>query len=341
MILPAAPISFLVYMSHEISNQQKERSRPEANRHLTCILYTASHYMSKGGSDQRMPATISYSAPRTLVEALSLLASMKGEAKVLAGGQSLVPMMNMGIALPEAILDLRHLTDLRYVKIGESTIRIGALTRHAELAESEILRQVCPLVPAAAEWIGHPQIRNRGTIGGSLAHADPAAELPMVLTCLGGSLRIAGPDGERRVAVGSFIQGPYSVALGESELIIEVEVPLPPAGHGWSFQELARRHGDFALVAVAAYLTPAAGGWSGRLALAGAGFGPIDASDLLSGSTALSPDSAARVGARAAELIDPPEDVYVSASYRKRMAAELVQRAMLEAQNRMTSRTEG
>ncbi|MBI2348194.1 MAG: xanthine dehydrogenase family protein subunit M [Deltaproteobacteria bacterium] len=193
------------------------------------------------------PASFHYYRARSLQEALDLLSGAAANGKLLAGGQSLIPLMNLRLARPEALIDLNSIPGLSYIRSEGNKIAIGALTRHREMEFSELLAKELPLLAEAIPQIGHPAIRNRGTLGGSLAHADPAAELPCVLTALDARMVAAGPDGERVIRAEDFFTGFYATALADHEILKEVRIPLEKRAAGWSFVEFARRHGDFAL----------------------------------------------------------------------------------------------
>lgn len=193
------------------------------------------------------PAPFHYYRARSLQEALDLLSGAAANGKLLAGGQSLIPLLNLRLARPEALVDLNAIPGLSYIRSEGAEIAIGALTRHREMEFSAVLAEELPLLAEAIPQIGHPAIRNRGTLGGSLAHADPAAELPCVLTALNGQMVVAGPDGERVIRAEDFFVGFYATALSHQEILKEVRIPLDRHPAGWSFLEFARRHGDFAL----------------------------------------------------------------------------------------------
>ena len=198
------------------------------------------------------PPRFEYHVPRALDEALALLASRGDRAKVLAGGQSLIPLLNFRLAHPEALVDINRIGDLAYVRANGDGLAIGALTRQHAVERSEIVRARAPILAEACRFIGHLPIRHRGTIGGSLAHADPASELPAAMVALEAQLTLASDRGRRTVSVESFFVGPLTTALGPGELLVEVRVPDPPRRTGGAFVEMARRAGDFALVGVAA-----------------------------------------------------------------------------------------
>jgi carbon-monoxide dehydrogenase medium subunit len=194
-----------------------------------------------------------YARPASLAEALALLAEHKGDARVLAGGQSLVPMMNFRLAAPKVLVDINRIAGLSGIKVAKNHLRIGALTRHVELERSADITRHLPLIASAMPHIAHPAIRNRGTFGGSCALADPAAELPACALALGASFVVAGKKGERRVAAEDFFKGLYATALKSGELLVAAEFPLAKPGYASAFGELARRHGDYAMVGVAAH----------------------------------------------------------------------------------------
>src|SRR5689334_21879799 len=194
-----------------------------------------------------------YARPASVAEALAVLDKHKDEARVLAGGQSLVPMLNFRLAAPRVLVDINRIACLSGIKVAKSHVRIGALTRHAELERSADIAKHLPLVAAAMPHVAHPAIRNRGTFGGSCALADPAAELPACALALGATFVVAGKKGERRVAAEDFFKGLYATALKPTELLVAAEFPVLKPGYTWAFGELARRHGDYAMVGVAAH----------------------------------------------------------------------------------------
>ena len=200
------------------------------------------------------PAPFDYHAPGSLAEALELLSRYGDDAKVLAGGQSLVPAMNFRLAQPSVLVDCNRLGELAYIRPSAEGLGIGAMTRQRAVEKSAEVRGQAPLVAQTMPWIAHPQIRNRGTFGGSLAHADPAAELPAVMLALDARLKTASTRGERSHQAGEFFQGLFETALEPDELLCEVVVPAPQPGGGFAFAEMSRRHGDFALVGVAVAL---------------------------------------------------------------------------------------
>ena len=281
------------------------------------------------------PAAFEYFDPTSIDEALELLARFGADAKPLAGGQSLVPLMNFRLAQPKVLVDLGRVAVLDYIRLDDARLRIGAMTTHAEIEESSMLAAVCPLLPAAARLVGHAQIRSRGTLGGSVAHADPAAEWPMVLLALDAQLRVRGARGQRSVAARDFFVTYLTTVLEADELVTEIELPIPPVGHGWSVQEITRRHGDFALVAVAAVVKRGADGSLAqvRLAVGGVGGAPVDASDAAATLLGTRPEPAdlEALAQRVMEMLDPDTDVHAPAEYRREVAGVLCERALAEA----------
>jgi carbon-monoxide dehydrogenase medium subunit len=201
------------------------------------------------------PAPFDYVRPSSVPEALSILAEHGGDARPLAGGQSLVPMMNFRVAKPKVLVDLNGLSELAYHRIDGATLRIGALARHADLENSPAVRDSCPLMAAAYRYVAHQAIRNRGTLCGNLCHADPASEMPAVIQAVDATLHARSSGGVRRVAASEFFRGLYETDLRDGELLVEVEIPIRSNPTGWGFEEVSMRRGDFAVVAVAAVLS--------------------------------------------------------------------------------------
>ena len=285
------------------------------------------------------PAPFAYHRPATLDEALALLAEHGGEAKPLAGGQSLIPAMNFRLARPAVLVDLNRVAELGYVRAGRDGLQIGAMTRQRAVERSDAVRSAAPLLAEAMPFIAHPQIRNRGTVGGSLAHADPAAELPAVMLALEARFRARGPRGERWIPAGEFFTGILETALGPDELLLEVVVPKSPARTGYAFAELARRRGDYALVGVAARVTLDRRGrcQAARITLFSVGDGPVlaaAAAAMLDGQEPSPEAIRAAADAAAQRDIDPPSDIHASAAYRRRLAAVLTRRALARAVER-------
>lgn len=283
------------------------------------------------------PASFQYFAPQSVAEALALLAEHGYAAKVLAGGQSLVPTMNFRLAQPGVLIDLNNVHELFYLQPGaDGGLRIGAMTRQRTLERDPLVAARAPLLRATMPHIAHVQIRNRGTIGGSLAHADPAAELPAVAVTLDAQMRIRSQDGEHWVAAKEFYIGLFTTALAPDELLVEIAIPPQPRRFGWAIQEVARRHGDYAIVGVTAAMALDHEGRcsAARLALFSVGDGPVSAHQaetLLLGeapSAELIDAAADRV---ATADIDPGGDIHASAAYRRHLARVLTRRVLSEA----------
>ena len=287
------------------------------------------------------PAPFRYVRPSSVDEAISVLAAEGYGAKPLAGGQSLIPAMNFRLAQPAVLVDLGDLDDLRYIRETEGGLVMGAMTTHSAVERSAVVKERAPLLAEAMPWIAHLQIRNRGTVGGSLAHADPASELPAVMLALDARLRLRGPGGDRTVAFCDFCTGLFSTALAPDELVTAVEIPTLPNGTGCAFKEVSRRHGDFALVGVCAVLTLDAGGTCTRasVTLLSVGDGPVcanTAEDLLLGRPPTADAIREAAEAAATRDIDPPADIHASAPYRRQLARVLTTRALETATRRAT-----
>jgi CO/xanthine dehydrogenase FAD-binding subunit len=285
------------------------------------------------------PASFVYHRPATLDEALALLADHGGDAKPLAGGQSLIPAMNFRLARPAILIDLERVRELAFMTAGPDGLRLGAMTRQRDVERSPLAARAAPLLHETLPFIAHPQIRNRGTIGGSLAHADPAAELPAVALALDARLHLKRRDGARWIPAAEFFTGLFATALAPEELLVEVAVPAPAARTGWAFEEVARRHGDYALVGVAAVVTLDTQGRCERvrLALLSVGEGPVlaaQAAGLLVGQVPSADLIRAAADAAATSDIDPPGDIHASPAYRRQLAAVLTRRALTRALER-------
>jgi carbon-monoxide dehydrogenase medium subunit len=258
------------------------------------------------------PARFAYHAPERLDEALALLADDALEARVLAGGQSLVPMMNFRLAVPDVLVDLRRVEGLDYLRIGAGgALEVGARVTQAQLLRDERVQAGWPLLAEGVRHVGHPQVRSRGTVCGSLAHHDPHGELPALAVALDATLTVASPAGRRTLAAEDFFVSYYEVALEPGEILVEASFPAVPAGSGWSFREVVRRHGDFALVGVACLVTPA----GTRLVVFGASERPLLLSD----------------EDEVADEVRPLDDIHASAEYRREVAVELAAAAVREA----------
>ena len=285
------------------------------------------------------PAPFAYECPSDVAEAVALLAAHGGDARPLAGGQSLVPLLNFRLARPAVLVDLNRIETLSRIRVSDGALCIGAMARQAAVEADPDVASGWPLLTEAIGHIAHPQIRNRGTVGGSLAHNDPAAELPAVMLALDAEMTAQGPQGQRIIAAGDFFAGTMETALAPDELLTEIRVPALPEGTGWGFQEAARRQGDFALVAVAILLRPTGSGQiDARVVVTGTGDGPVrmrSAEAVLAerGTQMAKPGEA--VGNAAAEACDAADDPHAPAWYRQKLVAALTRRACRDAAMRM------
>ncbi len=276
-----------------------------------------------------IPAAFDYEVAESVDHAIGLLGERE-DAKLLAGGHSLVPAMKLRIARPASLIDIGRLADLSYVTEEGDTIAIGALTRHKDVAGASLLQEHCPIVSFTAGQIGDPQVRHRGTIGGSLAHGDPASDLPTVILALHGELVARGPAGDRAIAATEFFTGVFQTALAPDEMLVEIRVPKLGSA-GWSYTKMSRRAQDWATVAVAA-VTRANGALPTTIALTNMGATPLRASaseDALAGGSSIE-DAAAL----AAEGTEPSSDHAASAEFRRHLARVLTKRALVEAASR-------
>ena len=275
-----------------------------------------------------------YHRPREINEALTLLREVGADGKILAGGQSLMPMMNFRLAEPAHLIDINFIDGLDYIRSANGALKIGCLARQARVLGDSLIRQRCPLLTAALAHVGYEQTRNRGTLCGSLAHADPAAELPAVLLALDGSLTVGSSTRKREIAARDFFQSYLTTALANDEMVLEASVPEQPARSGSSFVEFARRFGDFAIVGVAVSLTLAKEQITdARIALTGVSDQPWRGrwvEEILIGKKA-TPDLFRQTACEIAGSIDPSSDIHASAAYRKSLANVLTRRALSEA----------
>jgi CO/xanthine dehydrogenase FAD-binding subunit len=285
------------------------------------------------------PPIFDYIAATSTEMAVAALAQAGGEGKILAGGQSLMPMLNFRLLRPAILVDINRIPGLDFIEETADSIRVGALTRHFVLETSPLIARHLPALSCAMTHVAHLAIRNRGTIGGSLSHADPAAELPMMTLLLDAELRIVSAHGTRGVAARDFFLDTMSVALDDAEILTEIVLPKLPPRTGWGFEEIARRHGDFALAAVAVTLTVSAGKIAqARIALTG--IGPTasraaDAESLLVGRP-LDEDLSKQAIETVREAIAPETDLHASADYRRHLAGVLTGRALATAWRRAT-----
>jgi carbon-monoxide dehydrogenase medium subunit len=290
------------------------------------------------------PAPFDYVAARSLDEALSHLAAGGGEAKLLAGGQSLIPVLNFRLAQPGKLIDVNGVPDLDFVRReADGSLRLGALVRHRRLERDPLIERHAPLLFETAPHIAHPQIRNRGTLGGSLAHADPAAELPAVMVALGARFRLQSPRGERWIAAQEFFVGLFSTALAGDEMLVEVEIPTAAPRSGNAFLEAARRHGDYAMAGVAATVELDEAGTcrAARLVYLSVGDGPVLAVHAGAALLGRAPEAdAIAEAARAAREtdIDPLGDIHASADFKRHLVGVLTTRALGRAFERARGR---
>jgi carbon-monoxide dehydrogenase medium subunit/6-hydroxypseudooxynicotine dehydrogenase subunit alpha len=284
------------------------------------------------------PAPFEYDDPRTVEEALALLAEHGEDAKVLAGGQSLVPLLNFRLARPERLIDVNNVGELDYLRIDDGVLRIGALVRHSALERSDEAAAAVPLLREAVRYVGHAQIRNRGTVGGSIAHADPAAELPVAMAALDATFHIRSTHGERILRSDELFVTHLTTTLEPDELLTEIEVPLPAAGTGWAFVEFARRHGDFALGGAAVLLRTRDDGACEdvSVALLAAAPTPVRATEAEEFLRGRRPDeqAAGEAAALAIANIHPTRDIHGDSDYRRGVIEALMRRAIFAAAQR-------
>ena len=276
-----------------------------------------------------IPAAFDYEVAESTEHAILLLAERE-DAKLLAGGHSLLPAMKLRLARPSCLVDIGGLTELSYVRDGGDHVAIGAVTRHKDVRDAPLLQEHCPLVAFTAGQIGDPQVRHRGTIGGSISHSDPAADLPAVLFALDAVMVVRGPGGERTIPAIEFCTGVFQTALAEGEMLVEVRVPKLPKSTGWTYVKMARRAQDYATVGVAAVVERSNGDIT-RAAIALANMGATAvraraAEEAVAGGAR--PEEAAKL---ASEGRNPPEDQFASADFRRHLARVLTRRALEEA----------
>jgi carbon-monoxide dehydrogenase medium subunit len=276
-----------------------------------------------------------YACPTTLNEAVALLASHNGEAKAIAGGQSLVPMLAFRVAQPALLVDLRKLPGLREIKIGADGVRLGALVRWRDILDDKRLDKAHPLLKAAIGHVAHYQVRNRGTVGGSLAHADPAAEMPCIAQTCDAGISVTGKAGARVIKAADFFLGALTTALKPDEIITEVHLPAWPAARRFGFQEFARRRGDFALAGIALSYDLDAAGKAANAHIGVFGVGDharrLGKAEAALNGQAVNEATAVKVGEAAAAEVDPQEDIHASAAYRRALTGTLAERALMMA----------
>lgn len=286
------------------------------------------------------PVSFGYVAAHSLAEALQLLNQHGENAKLLAGGHSLIPAMKQRLAAPRTLIDLATVPGMRGVRIDGDTLAIGALTVHADVATSELVRKHLPGLSDAASVIGDPQVRNRGTIGGSVAHADPGADFPVILTALNASFVLQSTSGSRKVAAEDFFIDLYTTAIAANEVLTEIRLPLPPAGSGTAYAKLGHPASEYVVVSAGVLINRQASGScaSARIAIGGLGSGPIRATATetdLQGKP-LTSQVIAAAAAKAAEGTDPDGDTYASAGYKRHVATVYAKRAIEAAVQRAT-----
>jgi CO/xanthine dehydrogenase FAD-binding subunit len=283
------------------------------------------------------PPPFDYERPVDTNGALASLALHGGRAKVIAGGQSLLAMLNLRLLSPERLIDVSRLDELKYVRMSRDELRIGALTTHNTVLRSADVATHCPIIVEAYRHVSHHAVRNRGTIGGSLCHNDPAAEMPLVVNLLGASLVARSKNNERIIAADQFFQGNFETALADDELLTEIRVPIPPKGHGWSFQEISQRKGDFALVAGAATLTLENGVCRNvRLGFRNVGETTfrLKAVEAQIEGHAPSRQLFADAANAAMKAVQPPSDLHADSEYRRDLVMALTERLLAKAAER-------
>lgn len=275
-----------------------------------------------------------YACPTSVAEAVALLAGHDGDAKPLAGGQSLVPMLAFRVASPSLLVDLRKLEELRQIKIAQDGVALGAMVRWRDILEDVRLAKAHPLLVAAVEHVAHYQIRNRGTVGGSMAHADPAAEMPGIAVTCDAQIGVVGKAGSRVIAAGDFFQGPLMTVLRADEIITEIRLPAWPGKRRFGFQEFARRRGDFAMAAAAVFYDDDSGtARNAHVGVIGVGDRPMrlpSVEAILNGQK-INEALIAKAEAAASAAVDPRDDIHASGAYRKALVGVMVERALKAA----------
>jgi aerobic carbon-monoxide dehydrogenase medium subunit len=276
-----------------------------------------------------------YACPATLSEAVALLASRDGDAKALAGGQSLVPMLAFRLAQPALLVDLRKLADLRGIRISDQGVTLGAMVRWREIEDDERLASAHPLLQAAIAHVAHYQIRNRGTVGGSVAHADPAAEMPGIAMTCDAEIAVVGTSGARTIQAADFFQGALTTALTSDEIIVEIRLPAWPKARRWGFQEFARRRGDFAMAAAAVFYDQDESGKAknAHIGVIGVADRPLRLAaveDVINGRV-VDEITIAAADAATSAAVDPQDDIHASAAYRRSLVGTMVERALRHA----------
>jgi carbon-monoxide dehydrogenase medium subunit len=278
---------------------------------------------------------LDYACPGTLAEAVRLLADGDGDAKAIAGGQSLMPVLAFRLAYPKLLVDLRKLEELRGIRISERGVTLGAMVRWREILDDRRLEAAHPLLRAAVMHVAHYQIRNRGTVGGSLAHADPAAEMPGIAVTCQAEISVVGKSGARVIAAADFFQGALTTALASDEIIVETRLPAWPASRRWGFQEFSRRRGDFAMAGAALFYDPDAAGRAANahVGVIGVGDRPrrLAAVEAVLDGRRVDAAVIAEADAAASAAVEPQDDIHASAAYRRALVGTMVERALKQA----------
>lgn len=289
-----------------------------------------------------IPAAFEYHAPSSIGEATALLARLGEDAKVLSGGQSLIPLMKLRLASPRHVVDINGISGLAYIREAEGFLRIGALTRESELEESDLIRTRYPLLHDTSKIVADPLVRNLATVGGNLAHGDPANDHPATMLALGAEVVAVSPRGERRIPIGSFFTGPFATALKPDEILVEVRVPIPPPRSGGAYIKLERKVGDFATAAVAAQVALGGDGTCDQVGvgLTNVGLTPIKATQAEAALKGKRPDEAAirRASELAAETSQPADDLRGPVEYKRDLVRVLTARALRRALERAGGR---
>jgi carbon-monoxide dehydrogenase medium subunit len=288
------------------------------------------------------PAAFDYIAPSSLEAAVQAIAAANGDGKILAGGQSLMPLLNFRMTRPSVVVDLMHIPDMSFIELRGDGVAIGALTRHADLEFSDLIASKLPVMAAAMPHVAHLAIRNKGTIGGSLSHADPAAELPMLAVLYGATIRVQGSNGRREIPAEEFFVSALTNCLDPDEIVFEIDFPILPSHAGWAFEEVARRFGDFALASIAVSFELLDNRIAdARVAVMGVADTPRrlrEAEDALKGMQR-GPEAAAGFAEVVRCCLSPASDIHVSAEYRKNLIGALAERALTAAWTRAIGKT--
>jgi len=283
------------------------------------------------------PAAFDYIAPNSLEAAVQAIAAANGDGKILAGGQSLMPLLNFRMTRPSVVVDLMHIPDMSFIELRGDGVAIGALTRHADLEFSDLVAGKLPVMAAAMRHVAHLAIRNKGTIGGSLSHADPAAELPMLAVLYGATIKVQGSNGRREIAAEDFFVSALTNCLDPDEIVFEIDFPVLASHAGWAFEEVARRFGDFALACIAVSFEVLDDRIAdARVAVMGVADTPRrlrEAEQALTGARR-GLEAAAKFAEVVRSCLSPPSDIHVSAEYRKNLIGALAERAFTTAWTR-------